>query len=77
VVGRHDVACNEEVTVPDLGLDGDESQWWFNLRTQKVEQGLGDGNADRMGPYLTREEAEAALDRARERNEAWEAQDDQ
>jgi hypothetical protein len=59
----------------DLGLEG-EDLWWYNLRTQKVEQGPGDPNSVRMGPYATRAEAESALDRARERTEAWDAQDD-
>ena len=59
----------------DLGLEGDHL-WWFNLRTQKVEQGPGDPNSERMGPYMTREEAETALSRAHLRNEAWDAQDD-
>jgi hypothetical protein len=59
----------------DLGLEG-EDLWWYNLRTQKVEQGPGDPNSERMGPYATRAEAESALDRARERTEAWDAQDD-
>jgi hypothetical protein len=59
----------------DLGLDG-EDLWWYNLRTQKVEQGQGDPNAERMGPYLTRAEAESALERAHARTEAWDAEDD-
>ena len=56
----------------DLGID-DNDQWWFNLRTQEVEQGPGAPNAERMGPYGTRDEAETALSRARERSEAWDA----
>ena len=59
----------------DLGLEGD-NLWWFNLRTKQVEQGPGDPNSERMGPYLTREEAETALARASLRNEAWDAEDD-
>lgn len=59
----------------DLGLDG-EHLWWYNLRTQKVEQGPGDPNSERMGPYLTREEADTALERAHARTEAWDAEDD-
>ena len=45
----------------DLGLEG-EDLWWYNLRTQKVEQGPGDPNSERMGPYATRAEAESALE---------------
>ncbi len=50
-----------------------QSQWWFNLRTRAVEQGPGDPNSDRLGPFATREEAQSALDLARERTEAWDA----
>lgn len=59
----------------DLGLDGNDL-WWYNLRTQEVEQGPGAPNAQRMGPYLTRAEAETALERAQARTEAWDAEDD-
>lgn len=58
-----------------MGLEG-ENLWWFNLRTQAVEHGPGDPNSERMGPYATRAEAESALDRAKARNEAWDADDD-
>lgn len=53
-----------------------DGQWWFNLRTQKVEQGLGDPNAERLGPYATRAEAEGVLERMRRRNETFDAQDE-
>lgn len=58
-----------------MGLEG-QNLWWFNLRTQSVEQGPGDPNSERMGPYATRAEAEGALERAKARNEAWDAADD-
>ncbi len=60
----------------DLGVDGAE-QWWFNLRTHEVEHGAGAPNMERLGPYATKEEAESALERAHERSEAWDAQDDE
>ena len=50
--------------------------WWFNLRTQKVEQGLGDPNAERLGPYGTEAEAAGVLERMRVRNEAFDKEDD-
>ena len=53
--------------------DGD---WWFNLRTQQVEQGLGVPNSERLGPYASREEAEGALGRMHARTEAFDAEDD-
>jgi hypothetical protein len=59
----------------DLGLDG-KDLWWYNLRTQTVEQGPGAPNAERMGPYATQAEAETAMERARARTEAWDAEDD-
>ena len=49
--------------------------WWFNLNTQQVEEGDGDPNAERFGPYATREEAEGVLDRVHRRNEEWDAAD--
>jgi hypothetical protein len=54
----------------------DEGQWWFNLRTQQVEEGEGDPNAERLGPYATRAAAEGVLARMRERNAAFDAEDD-
>lgn len=52
-------------------------QWWYNLVTGQVEFGAGAPNSERLGPYATKDEAEHALQRARERNEAWDAQDDE
>lgn len=48
-------------------------KWYFNLATQQVEPELGGPNAERMGPYDTREQAEHALESARVRNEAFDA----
>lgn len=59
----------------DLGLEGND-EWWFNLRTQQVEQGPGSPNAERMGPYGSRAEAEHALERARETSDAFDGDDD-
>lgn len=59
----------------DLGLEREE-QWWFNLITQQVEQGPGAPNRERLGPYATKDEAEHALQKAAERNEAWDADDE-
>ena len=52
------------------------SDWWFNLRTQQVEEGQGDPNSERLGPYATREEAEGVLGRMHARTEAFDAEDD-
>ncbi len=54
-----------------------DDQWWFNLRTQKVEQGLGDPNSERLGPYASEEEAAGVLERMRARNEEWDSEESQ
>lgn len=51
--------------------------WWYNILTNKVEEGPGAPNSDRLGPYETQAEAENALGKVHERNEAWEAQNAQ
>ena len=55
----------------------EHDQWWYNLVTGEVEFGAGAPNSERLGPYATKDEAEHALQRARERNDAWDAQDDE
>lgn len=59
----------------DLGVDG-EAQWWFNLLTKEVEHGSGAPNAERLGPYATKEEAQMALETAHARSEAWDADEE-
>ncbi|MDX6743251.1 hypothetical protein [Actinocorallia sp. A-T 12471] len=53
----------------------DEGHWFFCLKHMKVEEGPGCPDKIRMGPYDTKEQAEHALDTARDRNEAWDSQD--
>lgn len=60
-------------------LSGDMSeapQFFFNTRTGQVET-LKDKSQskDLLGPYPTREAAEAALETARARTEAWDDED--
>jgi hypothetical protein len=50
-------------------------QWYYCLKHHTVEEALGCKAKDRLGPYPTREEAEHALEKVRERNEAWKAQE--
>lgn len=45
--------------------------FWFCLKHHAVEPSAGCGPSDRLGPYPTREEAELALEKVRERNDAW------
>ena len=60
----------------------DAPEFYFNTATGQVEEGKQSSVLDRMGPYATRGEAEQALARAKERNEAadeaeraWEGDD--
>ena len=51
-------------------------QWWYNHKTGRVEEGPQSLGSDRDGPYATREEAENAVQIARERSLLWEAEED-
>ncbi|RJK96961.1 SPOR domain-containing protein [Vallicoccus soli] len=52
-----------------------QGPFFFNVRTGQVEGPEGARAQDRMGPYATREEAERALESARERTERWDRED--
>ena len=55
-------------------------KYYYNLETRQVEQGKISSFDNRISPYDTREEAEHALEIARERNriaDAYDEQDDQ
>jgi hypothetical protein len=54
----------------------DEGKWFYCLKHKRVEQGPGCPDRDRMGPYDSENEATHALQRAKERNEEWEAKND-
>jgi hypothetical protein len=51
-----------------------EGEWWYDLKTHSaIQESKSTTKAvDRLGPYATREEAERALQKVEERNEAWE-----
>ena len=53
-----------------------DGQWWFCLKHMRVEPELGCPNKDRMGPYASEQEAAGALQRAAERNKAWDEADE-
>jgi hypothetical protein len=55
---------------------GDDMSWYYCLVHQKVEPEEGCANAERLGPFATEAEAAGALDLARERNDAFDADDD-
>lgn len=46
-------------------------QWWYNHKTGEVEQGRLSLGMHRDGPFATREEAQRAPEKARERSEKW------
>jgi hypothetical protein len=47
-------------------------EWYYCLKHEKVEEGPECPALDRFGPYPTRTDAEHAMERAAERNLAWE-----
>lgn len=53
------------------------AQYWYNVETHKVEKNAQSGWKSLIGPYDSREEAEAALAKVRERNEVADAFDDE
>ena len=50
-------------------------KWWWCLEHARDEEGRGCVNMNRMGPYDSAEQAAGALDRARERTAARDAED--
>lgn len=49
-----------------------DDSWWFDLNTKTAVQDSRAGKAaDRLGPYASREEAERALQKVEERNDAY------
>lgn len=51
-------------------------QYWYNVVTRKVEVDAQSDWTQLIGPYDTVEEAEHALEKVAQRNEAWDAQDE-
>ncbi|MBT1002132.1 SPOR domain-containing protein [Paenarthrobacter sp. DKR-5] len=51
-------------------------QYWYNVKTHQVEEDAQSDWTQLIGPYQTREEAEHALEKVRQRNESWEAGDE-
>jgi hypothetical protein len=49
----------------------EEPQYWFNLKTLKVEIGLKSPAPHRVGPFSNRKDAAAALETIRARSKAW------
>jgi hypothetical protein len=49
-----------------------ENEYYFCLRHHAVEPWDGCRSTDRLGPYATKQDALAALERVQARNESWE-----
>ncbi|GGI13264.1 hypothetical protein GCM10007377_05090 [Galliscardovia ingluviei] len=54
---------------------GMKQQWYFNMRTGKVELGKLSPVTERMGPYASKEDAEHAWQIVQTRNKRWEDDD--
>ena len=57
------------------GGPANEDEYYYDTRTGEVGRGPSGSWSHRMGPYPTREEAEKALETARQRSEAWDEED--
>jgi hypothetical protein len=59
-----------------MSMANSSEQWWFCTRHNTVEPAdTPCPGKDLLGPYATREEAARALEKVKERNEEWDAQD--
>ncbi|WP_165841725.1 hypothetical protein [Corynebacterium heidelbergense] len=52
-------------------------KWYYDTETRQVSQGVSGGFETRMGPYDSKEEAENALEIAKQRNEAADKYDEE
>ena len=51
------------------------TEWWYNLRTGQVEEGMVSQSYDRAGPFPSREEAARAPQIIAERSRKWAAEE--
>lgn len=51
--------------------EDNETRFWFNLKTLKVEKGLQSAAPYRVGPFKTEAEAANALKLLSQRSETW------
>jgi hypothetical protein len=54
----------------------EKPEFWFNLKTLKVEVGRKSAAPYRVGPFPTSEEAKAALKTLSQRSADWSAEED-
>ena len=52
----------------------EDTQFWYNVRTGEVEQGAQSDWSQLLGPYASRDEAAAAMNRVAANNEAADEQ---
>ncbi|TFC52588.1 SPOR domain-containing protein [Cryobacterium sp. TMT1-21] len=48
-----------------------EHQFWYNMRTGAVEEGMQSTSKERVGPFATRDEAAHALEKLRANSAKW------
>jgi hypothetical protein len=65
------------ITVPAWQHDPMAEEWYFCVRHHVVEARVGCPDKDRLGPYPTRADAQAALDKVEQRNDRWDDDDDE
>lgn len=51
------------------------AEYWYNLETGVVEEGMVSPGYDRAGPFASREEAARAPEIIKQRSQQWEAED--
>lgn len=51
------------------------AEYYYNVSTGQVEEGRQSPGTELMGPYATRAEAQKALEKAAQRNKAWDEED--
>jgi ribosomal protein S16 len=51
-------------------------RYWYNTVTGEVEEGRQSSWTRRLGPYATREEAQRAVEIAKQRAKEWDEDDD-
>jgi hypothetical protein len=52
-----------------------EHQFWYNMRTGAVEQGMQSPSKDRVGPFASHDEAAHALEKLRANSAKWAAEE--
>ena len=57
-------------------MTAEPTEYWFNTKTNSVEAGKQSAAIYRIGPFATREEAQAALEIVRDRSAQWLANDE-